>query len=173
MPLVPFWDEELERVWIYKKCRYNANLPKLQGRMLLPQFQGRTVYIEHRNSLSNYENSGTRDADTNLVVKPDEGAVEFGIKIFWRKVSPVQREIMPQIIIQHGRYFDGFPKWSRIMFLWTLLTKSSYAFIGRLTKVFASRCSQQRILTALWRTESLLNANLLRILVDVQIWGQD
>ena len=53
----------------------------------------------------------------------------------------------------------------------TLPTKSSYAFVGRLTKVFASRCSQHRVLTAVWRTEILLDANLLRILVGVQLCG--
>jgi hypothetical protein len=73
MPLVPFRDEELERMFEYKECRDKAHLPKLQGRMLLPQIQERTVYIEHRKSLCQiYENSRTRDADTNLVVKPGE-----------------------------------------------------------------------------------------------------
>ena len=80
---------------------------------------------------------------------------------------------MPQIIIHHGRYFDGFPKWLRIMFLWILsYQRDLYAhFVGRLTTVLASRYSQHRILTAPWRTENLLNADLLRILVGVQLWG--
>ena len=70
-------------------------------------------------------------------MKPGEKTSKFVIRIFQRKVAPVQTEIMPQIVTHHDRYFDGFPKRLRNMFLWNNIKMIPYAFVDRLAKVFA------------------------------------